>query len=42
MSNPWYYVVSFDAESGEFVLEDDLINVAEELAGSTDYPQPEG
>jgi branched-chain amino acid transport system substrate-binding protein len=42
VSNPWYYSVTFDTETAEFVLDDELINVAEELAGTTDYPQPEG
>jgi ABC-type branched-subunit amino acid transport system substrate-binding protein len=40
VSNPWYYVVTFDAEAGEFVIADEQMNVVEEVAGNTDYPQP--
>jgi hypothetical protein len=42
VSNTWYYSVTFDTETGEFVLDDELIDVAEELAETTDYPQPGG
>jgi ABC-type branched-subunit amino acid transport system substrate-binding protein len=41
VSNPWYYAVTFDPESSEFVIADERINLAEEFAGTTDYdPQP--
>jgi branched-chain amino acid transport system substrate-binding protein len=41
VSNPWYYQVTFDTESGEFVVGDEMLHVADEFAGTTDYPQPE-
>jgi branched-chain amino acid transport system substrate-binding protein len=40
VSNPWYYQVTFDTEAGDFAGGDELLNVVEELAGNTDYPQP--
>ena len=40
VSNPWYYQVNFDPEADDFVVEDDLLNVVEEFAGTLDYPQP--
>ena len=40
VSNPWYYQVNFDPEANDFVVEDDLLNVVEEFAGTLDYPQP--
>lgn len=40
VSNPYFYVVKFDTDAGEFVVEDDVINVIEESEGVTDYPQP--
>jgi hypothetical protein len=32
--------VNFDPEANDFVVEDDLLNVVEEFAGTLDYPQP--
>ena len=40
VSNPYYYQVTFDSEAGEFVIGDEQLNVVEELAGNSDYPQP--
>lgn len=40
VSNPWYYQVNFDPEANDFVVEDELLNVVEEFAGTLDYPQP--
>lgn len=42
VSNPYYYRVTFDPEVGAFVVDDQLVNLAEELAGNLDYPQPAG
>lgn len=41
VSNPWYYQVTFDTDAGEFVVGDELLHVANEVAGTTDYPQPD-
>jgi len=41
VSNPWYYQVTFDVDEGNFVVGDTRLNVAEELAGNLDYPQPD-
>jgi ABC-type branched-subunit amino acid transport system substrate-binding protein len=41
VSNPYYYQVGFDPGSGEFVIDDEELNLVEELAGTTDYPQPD-
>jgi branched-chain amino acid transport system substrate-binding protein len=40
VSNPWYYNITFDSEAGEFVVQDDLLNVVAELGGEIDYEQP--
>jgi ABC-type branched-subunit amino acid transport system substrate-binding protein len=40
VSQPWYYEVTFDTDTGEFVVADDLMNVVLELGGQTDYEQP--
>jgi ABC-type branched-subunit amino acid transport system substrate-binding protein len=40
VSNPYYYQVSFDPDEGNFVVADERLNVVEELAGNTEYPQP--
>ncbi|HET8619060.1 MAG TPA: phosphotransferase [Acidimicrobiales bacterium] len=40
VSNPYYFQVSFDPGSGEFVVDDELLNVVEEVDGNRDYPQP--
>ena len=40
VSNPYYYQVTFDTETGDFAVSDELLNVVEELAGNIDYPQP--
>jgi hypothetical protein len=40
VSNPYYFQVTFDSESGEFVVDDELLNVVEEVDGNLEYPQP--
>jgi branched-chain amino acid transport system substrate-binding protein len=40
VSNPYYFQVTFDSEAGEFVVDDELLNVVEEVDGNTDYAQP--
>jgi Periplasmic binding protein len=39
VSQPWYYIVTFDAQ-GNPTVGDKLFNVINELAGRRDYPQP--
>jgi branched-chain amino acid transport system substrate-binding protein len=39
VSNPWYYVVSFDSK-GDPTVADKRINIINELGGKLDYPQP--
>jgi ABC-type branched-subunit amino acid transport system substrate-binding protein len=40
VSMPYYYQIGFDTEAGEFVLDDERLNLVEEFAGNLDYPQP--
>jgi branched-chain amino acid transport system substrate-binding protein len=39
ISQPWYYVATFDAE-GKATIGDKLLNFVNELSGKIDYPQP--
>lgn len=40
VSNPYYYVVTFDPEAKDYVIGDDQLNLVEEIDGNLDYPQP--
>ena len=40
VSNPYYYIVKFDTDKKQFVVDDHILNVIEESEGKTDYPQP--
>jgi len=40
VSQPWYYVMTFDTATGQFVVDDEQYNVINELTGTIDYPQP--
>jgi branched-chain amino acid transport system substrate-binding protein len=41
ISQPWYYVESFDAQ-GNVTVADKQLNVVAEIGGKIDYPQPTG
>jgi branched-chain amino acid transport system substrate-binding protein len=40
ISQPWYWVATWDAAAKNFKLSDQQFNVVAELGGKTDYPQP--
>lgn len=40
ISMPWYYQVRWDPEAENFVVDDELLNLTNELGGVIDYPQP--
>ncbi|MBL7500994.1 ABC transporter substrate-binding protein [Frankia sp. CNm7] len=40
VSDPWYYQVTFDPDSGQFTVSDKLLNLVSEFAGEADYAQP--
>jgi hypothetical protein len=42
VSNPWYYTITFDSDTDEFVLADEQVNLVEEVDGNLDYAQPSG
>jgi hypothetical protein len=39
VSNPWYYVISYDT-NGKPTVQDKQFNFVSEIAGKIDYPQP--
>lgn len=40
VSQPWYYLVTFDTATKRFKVADERIHVINELQGKIDYPQP--
>jgi branched-chain amino acid transport system substrate-binding protein len=40
ISNPWYYVMTWDSSAKQFKVLDKQFNVLAELGGQLDYPQP--
>jgi len=40
ISNPWYYILSYDPAADDFAIEADQYNFAKESAGTIEYAQP--